>query len=430
MFKNIAKNFLSLIIAQVIYKIFSFVSIVYIARKIGDAGFGQLSFALYLGSLFLAFADMGLSEFFIYDAAGDKNIESSKIGINMGTRIFLSATTFLLIIGCSFMLAAESKLIVTIMLIGIAMILDSFTLFLRSIFRSREKMQYEAISFILEGIIKFALVIISLKFFGNNLITLGMAFLMTSFLALIGTIIICSKRFIIAKPIIKLKECAILVKKGVPFAIVGFLCIVNLKIDVVMLSKLSNDYITGWYSAAARLIESLLIIPAVASIALFPVLSRLRKGSSKSFADVCRVSFIACIIVGAAIGIFLYTRADFLISFIFGDVFVKSVEVLKILSWVFIPFFLKFLLERVALVMERAGILFIAYGGGVILKIALNFIIIPIWNYKGVGFATLITESLIVAYILFCTKKDRKLLYAKQVKKDSMGKSLFFYEER
>jgi len=413
MFKNIAKNFLSLIIAQVIYKILSFVSIVYIARKIGDAGFGQLSLALYLGSLFLAFADMGLSEFFVYETAGNREIELRKIGTNLGSRIILSLATFFLIIACAFIFAVENKLIITVILIGIAAILDSFTLFLRSIFRSREKMHYEAVSFIFEGIMKLGIIVISLNYFKSSLISLGVAFLVTSFIALAVTLMISGRRFVLAKPIIDLKECAVLVKKGLPFAIVGFLCIVNLKIDVIMLSKLSNDYVTGWYSAAARLIESLLIIPAVASIALFPVLSRLRRGSSKSFADVCRVSFIACIIIGMAIGIFLYIGANFLISFIYGDVFIKSIEVLRILSCVFISFFLKFFLERVVLVMEKAGILFIAYGGGVVLKIALNFIIIPIWNYKGVGFATFITEFLIVAYILFCMRKDMQLLYIK-----------------
>jgi len=417
MFKNITKNFLSLIIAQAVYKVLSFLTIVYITRKIGDAGFGKISLALYFGTIFLALADMGLSEFFVLDSAGERIINPKKIGINIGTRIFLNIAVCFIIIFCAFIFANEPPLIITIILIGISALLDSFTLFLRSIFRSIEKMHYEAISFILEGIIKFGIIVILVNLLNASFEILGAAFLITSIITLLFTMFICKEKLCIV-PIVNFKTCIGYIKKGMPFAIIGFLCVINLKIDVIMLSKLSNDYATGWYSAAVRLVESLLIIPAVLAIALFPVLSRLRKYFLNSFVYLYRSAFGICIMAGLTISILLYYSSAFLIRFIFGQVFINSIEVLKILSWIFVPFFLKFFLERVAMVLNRANVLFIAYTGGAILKIMLNFIIMPRWSYRGIGFTSVLTEALIIIYILFSVRKDARLFYTKPLQKD------------
>ena len=59
--QRIAKNTAVMMIAQVASFLLSFFSVMYIARYLGAAGFGILSFALAFTVIFAVFGDLGLS---------------------------------------------------------------------------------------------------------------------------------------------------------------------------------------------------------------------------------------------------------------------------------------------------------------------------------------------------------------------------------
>lgn len=430
MLVKIAKNFSYLIMAQIGYKLLSFFSIAYVARIIGDAKFGQLSFVLYLGLLFFALADMGLSEVYICEAAGEKEKEREIMRFSMGSRILFSLMTFLLLIVLAFLLGVRQNSIVLILLIGVSMILDSFTLFLRSVFRAREKMKYEAISFTVEGLIKFSLLILAVRIFRTNLLMIAVALLITSIFAFLLTMLICKNKFLLVSPSFNKSEFLKLFKRGLPFAIIGFLSIVSLKIDVIMLAKMSTDSVTGWYSAAVKFVESVLVIPVTLSIVLFPVISRLYKNSKDNFIYMYKFSTASCIVFGLLMSLLIYSSSDFFINLIFGNGFVNSVYIVKILSLTIAPFFIKFFLERTALVLNKAGILLKAYIGGVILKIIFNFLFIPVMNYQGAAFSSLAIEVLIVVYILYALQVYLKSHEIKVAPSYPATEVLFLHEER
>ncbi|OIO78707.1 MAG: hypothetical protein AUJ89_06350, partial [Candidatus Omnitrophica bacterium CG1_02_43_210] len=309
MLKNIAKNFSSLIVSQVIYKLLSFLAIAYAARHIGDAAFGQLSFALYFGILFFAMSDIGMSEVYILEAAGNRQNEKKSMGICIGNRIIFSAAAFILLYACAFFLSNSRDLFFLIFLIGAAMIIDSATFFLRSVFRAREQMEYEAVSIILEGAVKLFAIAAALIIFKNSLFFLGVAFLLSSTASFLITALICKNNFLLVKPVFKLDHFLSFSKRGLPFAVIGFLSVVSLKIDTIMLAKMSGDYIAGWYGAAVRLLEAILIIPITSATVLFPVVSRLYNKSVKSFLKVYKVSLMASFVVGVFLAAAMYFGA-------------------------------------------------------------------------------------------------------------------------
>ncbi|MFC1804597.1 flippase [Candidatus Omnitrophota bacterium] len=430
MLKTIIKNFSALMLSQIIYKLLSFIIIVYVAKHIGSAGFGQFSFILCLGLLFLGLADMGLSELYISEVAGNIHKERKTMEILTGCKIIVGIVTFLIIFVSAFLLTDRFEMIVAIILIGIATVLDSFTIFFRSVFRSRERMEYESLSFIFEGIFKFLFLIAAVEFFKAELIFLIAALLVTSIVTLIFTIIICKKKAILALPIFEPRLYLDLIRKGTPFAIAGFLVIANFKIDIVMLPKLTNDSATGWYSAAVKLIEPILIIPFMLAIVLFPILTKLYKSSLKDFISFCRILPFNCVMFSIPFALLLYFSSDFLISYIFGQEFIKSVLVVKILSPILVIFFLKFFLERVALVLKKFFVLFIAYSAGVVLKVILNLILIPIYSYQGAAYGTLFSEFFIVIYMFMHIRSNLRSLSKKPFHIDLLNNAPLFYEER
>jgi len=427
---KIAKNFSYLITAQIGYKLLSFISIAYVARQMGDAKFGQLSFALYFGFLFFALADMGLNDVYVCEASGNKEKEPHIMAICIGSKIVLSLLTLLLVIASAFLLASGIDSIILILFVGIVMILDSFTLFLRSVFRAREKMGYEAISFTIEGILKFALLILAVTIFRPKLLLVGIAFLVTSASVLLVTIMVCKNKFLLVKPAFNKGEFLKLMDRGLPFAIIGFLSIVSLKIDVIMLSKMASDSVTGWYGAAVKFVESILIIPSALAIALFPVIARLYRSSVKSFFNLYKLSTVSSVIISIPLVFLLYAGSNFFINLIFGKGFTNSVYVVKILSFTIAPVFLKLLLERTALIIGKVDVLLKAYIGGVALKIILNLLFIPIMSYQGAAFTTVFTEVLIVGYILLGIKKFLGTISLKAMDANFSSNLFLLHDER
>ncbi|MGB2843008.1 MAG: oligosaccharide flippase family protein [Halobacteriota archaeon] len=76
--KTIAKNTGALAILNVITSILGFFLLIYLARHLGEVGFGKYSFALSFTTLFIIFADLGISNLIIREPARNKNLKIAK----------------------------------------------------------------------------------------------------------------------------------------------------------------------------------------------------------------------------------------------------------------------------------------------------------------------------------------------------------------
>ncbi|MEI8176804.1 MAG: flippase [Candidatus Omnitrophota bacterium] len=397
--RTIARNFSWLMTAQLVYKLLSLAGIAYMARIMGQAGFGQLSLGLSVGLLFLGFADMGQSEFFIRSVAGDPRSEEEMAGLVLGLKIVLGVILTGMAAGAAFFLGSSRGVRVAVMALCCAGIIDSFTLFLRSVFRAREKMHYEALMLIVEGALKLFLIIAAAYFFKGAVSAMGGAFLLASIIIVVLTVAVGQRNDAIAMPRLEVGRSIAFIRGGIPFAIVGILCVVNVKVDIIMLSKLAGDTVTGSYSAAGRLIESLWIIPATMAVAVFPALARLKSSGGAFTSAYYKLLFVSCGI-GAAIGVACWGFSGLIVTAVFGTKFIDAVAIFRIFALMFVPVFVKLYLERVALVLHHARLLCGVYAGGLLLKIALNYLVMPGFGARGVAIATLATEIAMTAYLM------------------------------
>src|SRR3989339_164617 len=154
MFKSIIRNASWLFVAELANKaVLLFISIV-IARLFGDEIYGRFGYALSLITLFSVMADFGINNYLIREIARDKTRASEFIGNGLVLKIFFSAFTVALIAITMYSIPSVSSGIQLFMWILVFyLIFNSYTTFSKSIYRSFEKMQYEACIKILESII-------------------------------------------------------------------------------------------------------------------------------------------------------------------------------------------------------------------------------------------------------------------------------------
>jgi O-antigen/teichoic acid export membrane protein len=402
--KRIAKNTLVLTVADVFSKVLSLILIAYLARFLGDVGFGKYSFAFSFTALFMVLTDLGLSTLTVREVARDKSRAAEYLG-NIGfIKILLSLLTFALIfIAINFMQYPPDTRI-AVYILGVYWILTSFVQFFRSIFRAFEQMEYEALTTIIERIIAVSLGLLVL-FSGYGLIEFVLVLLFAGVVNAIISFFIVVRNFTKPKFEIDLEFWKHLIKEGLPFGVVFIFITLYFKIDITMLSLMKGDAAVGWYYASVAMIEALTFIPAIFMISLFPVISRFFVSSKESLVLAYEKSFKYLFILGLPIAVGTTLLADRFVLFIYGGDFVNSIISLKILSWALLFIFLNYLLGAVLRSIDRQTLNAYISGIAVFLNISLNLFLIPKFSYIGAAVSTALTEGFVLFLYFYYISK-------------------------
>jgi O-antigen/teichoic acid export membrane protein len=402
--RKIAKNTLVLTAAEIFSKVMSLILVAYIARFLGDVGFGKYSFALSFTVLFVLFADLGLSTLTIREVARDKSKVNRYLGNIALIKIILSILTFIVIFITINLMQYPSDTKIAVYVFGCYWILNSFTQLFRSIFRAFEKMEYEALTTSLEKIVAVSLGLFVL-FSGYGLIELSLVILLAGIINFFVTFLVVIVKFSRPKFEIDFKFWTHLIKESLPLGLVLIFMTLYLKIDITMLSIMKGDAEVGWYNASVVIIEALAFIPGIFMISIFPVVSRFFVSSKESLALVYEKSFMYLFIIGLPIAVSTTLLADRFIFFIYGKNFINSVLVLKILIWALLLIFINHLLGTVLRSIDRQKLNALITGGAVLINIFLNLLLIPKYSYLGAAFSTVMTELFIFSSYFYYTSK-------------------------
>ena len=176
-------------------------------------------------------------------------------------------------------------------------------------------------------------------------------------------------------------------------------------IDSVMLSLMQGNEVVGWYNAAYRLTLVLLFIPNVINLAVFPKMSQYY-GSSKSSLNLFYEKYFKyMLILGIPIGAEITILADRIISVIFGTGYSQSIIALQIIIWTIVFTFAGAAFVQLLQSINKQLIITKISGICVVINIMLNLVLIPKFSYIGASYATLITEVILVGYVIFASYK-------------------------
>jgi len=332
--KTIAKNISSLGIAHAVTLTLGSIVVIFIARYLGDVGYGKYSFAVAFTALFSILSDLGLSTLTIRDVARDKSQAGRYLGQISALKVILAIATLLLIVIVINVLDYPKETTLVVYIIGASVIIDTFTRLFFSITSAFEKMEYEAAIKILRTIILFSLVLPVIHF-NYGLIPIVSSYLVASILSFVLSIFVILKKF--AKPKFE-KDFDFwrkTTKEALPFALTAVFGMVFFRVDTVMLSVMKGDAVTGWYSAACNLIFALMVIPTIYGIAIFPVLSKYYGSARSSFDKVGTLSFKFLLMVGLPISVGVTLLAEKIIQLVYGSAYINSSYALQIMVWVF-----------------------------------------------------------------------------------------------
>lgn len=372
------------------------------ARCLGDERFGVFSFALAFVSMFAIINDCGLRYVYVTKVSRERNLAELYLSNILPLQICLSALGFLLIFIVINLLSKRPESKIVIYLIAGAEILRFIKMLCRFVFRAYERFELETLTVCIERITLLAVgtaVLIS----GYGVIWFAWTFLAVRSSDLIVTFLVLQKT--IFRPTFRFNFhlWLRLIKQGLPFALTGLTLLLLLRIDTVMISFIRNDAEVGWYNASYKLIEGILIFPAIFVNSLLPPMSRLYKDLNLVMSLYQRgVKYI--LLASIPLTILGFLLADKIIPFLFGEEYLKSIVILRILVWSLTFTFVYNIGGALLAAINKQKVTFYISCIVLFLNIAFNSILIPKMGCIGAAIATVmsaITFCLLISFHLF-----------------------------
>lgn len=408
--QRIAKNTGVLGISQVITAILGFFLLIYIARYLGEVGFGKYSFAVSFTALFSIFANLGINQFIIRELARNKNLTNEYLTNVSVIKLLLSFLAFASIVFTINLMDYPQDTTYAVYLFGIYMILTSFALTFRSIFQAFERMEYHAVVMIIEKIMLISLVLFVL-FSGYGLIELAYAYIFAGIVDVTLSFSIVLIKIAKPKPTIDFSLWKTLIIGAIPFGLNALFGVLFFKIDTVMLSVLKGDAAVGIYNAAYIPLLALGgIISQMVITALYPVMSRYFISSKDSLKTFTVLSSKYMAIIGFPIAIGCFVLANRFIALFYADQYSASIIAFQILA-LYIPIRLVSSITGTLLTsINRQSTRTISAGLSALFNIVLNAAMIPYLSYVGASIATVLSEVfLYFVFIYFINKHYKKL---------------------
>jgi O-antigen/teichoic acid export membrane protein len=177
------------------------------------------------------------------------------------------------------------------------------------------------------------------------------------------------------------------------------------KVDVTLLTLLTNDAEVGFYGAASNLASlALLVSPLVGSV-LLPLFSRAAARSPDELFAILRRVVEAVLLVVIPISLFAGLGADVWIPLLFGRAFVPAIPSLRLLAPIFVITYLAMITAASLILLDRAWRVAAISLGALVVNPLLNLALVPVllrWlgpggAGAGAALSLLVTEACVTA---------------------------------
>jgi len=378
----------------------------YSARYLGPANYGILAFALALNGIFGVVANFGLDPLAVREVARNKNLAGKYLMNGIVLKLLFGSLTFLIVFVVVNLLGYPEITKKVVYLITISTVVGGINNLFNSIYQAFERMEFISIGQILQSFLLLVFAVVGIKF-GFDVVYFALIYLVVSFVVLGYNIIITLWKFLKPKIEVDLGFWKDVIREAWPFALSSVFIGLYYYTDSVMVGFIKGNFDVGIYNAAYRLSSIFLLVPQIYSLVIFPILSK------KYIKDLDKFRLISLFYtwtigsLGIIIGIIGYLVAPFLILSIYGEEYILSITVFRILI---LSIGLSYFTYPLGLILDTSNYqkinMYIMFFS-IILNIFLNYIFINFYGVVGAAIATLITRTifLIGRYLIVRRKK-------------------------
>jgi O-antigen/teichoic acid export membrane protein len=365
---SVARNTLVMLVSQVITLCTTFVWTVVVQRVLGPEVFGKLFYAQSLALTGGVFMDAGISTYLAKHISRDRATSARMLSTTLLLRTVSSSIVYAAILAWATLAGerADQESFLTVVLVGLAIVVASFTQACAATFQGNENMRWQALGTIAEKVTVTTLSVIFLAL-GYGLIAVAAMMLLgaAANLALVGS---RAMRMGWVRPQFDRRLAWQIVTGGAPFFLWAAFGVIYQRNAAIQLKALTDSTTDGLFGAAVRMYETLSFVPYIFQAAVLPVLSRTFLDSGDAMARTSRRSFDLIVLAALPIGAGVVLLAPEIIALVGGlPRYNGSVLPLQILGFSLVPLYMDMILATILVSADRQKAwAFVAVGAALI----------------------------------------------------------------
>lgn len=400
-----------IIICRIIQSVGSLLVMMIISRHFGPSGFGLINYASSVCTFFLPFMQLGLHNIQVNEILNNQDKEH---GI-LGTSILLSfvSSLFCIVGVVLFVLVAnrgETETIIVCAIYSLILLFQGIEI-IQYWFQAHYKFKYVSIivltAFFISSIIKLLLVLN-----GRPIRDFAVSYVFEHFIIALLLYILYRKQGGM-KPYSNKAIAKELLNKSKYYIIANLMLVIFAQTDKVMLKLMLSNEATGIYSAAFALSGMLNFIYDAVIDAFRPSIIQKKNEDSERYIDClqnlnCIIVFL-CVIMG--IGITIFARMAIMI--IYGNEYLASVPVTRIVVWYTVFAYLGTVRNIWLLIENKQNYLWKVNMFGALINVVLNITFIPVMGAEGAAIATLVTQfftNVVLSYVFKAFRPYSRIL--------------------
>jgi PST family polysaccharide transporter len=366
----------------------------WVARYLGPSEFGTFNYLLATIGIFTPFATLGLESMVVKELVENPQRISSIMSTTITLRLLAGLISFIICIGILFFLKhneIQTFYVGCILALTLfAQALVSIELYYQAQVASKIAVIFQSVAYILVNVVKVILILVEAELLAFAVVTtlemvLGGLFMIVAFKT------ITKQRLTVMIDKILAKK---LISRGWPLIFSGFMIMIYMRIDQIMLGEMINDYEVGTYSAALKLSEIWYIIPTIICNSFFPSIIEAKKLGEQTYLQKIQNLFAILFAISFLIAVLVTFFSDFIITLLYGSQYRDASTILSIHIWASVFVFMGVASANFFIVEHLQLKTFTRTALGAIVNIGLNLILIPKFLAIGAAIATLISQFL------------------------------------
>ena len=393
--KQLLKDSATYLGGSIIVQILSFIGMIFLMRFLPVSEYGKYTYIIEFISIFAFFSDGGFTQHIIKESSQNPGSVDKIYARAQSAQLLISGLMLTLILCISYPTNSIQDFYY-LFVFGLSVVISAYFAPMLAILVAsgrKDLIFYKDVSLSLIRIF-FILLGIYLKASFSYFIYLGF---INAIVLLILFLYIRRqgefKRILNFKPAVA--ESIGFIRHGILFTILMAANVIYNKIDIIMLEKMIGSTEVGYYSGATRFIYPFMFISGAFMTAIFPKLAKHSEEKDK-FKSIQNLALYYLGGIGVILSTSLYLGSDLIFQLFFSDKYDASIPVFKILVWYLAIVFIYGPISNSLVAKNK--VVFLVYLNliMIVLNVAMNFFLIPVYGAKGAAMATIICEVLIL----------------------------------
>lgn len=393
--KQLLKDSATYLGGSIIVQILSFIGMIFLMRFLPVSEYGKYTYIIEFISIFAFFSDGGFTQHIIKESSQNPGSVEKIYAKAQSAQLLISGLMMALILCISYPTNSIQDFYY-LFVFGLSVVISAYFAPMLAILIASGRKDLIFFKDVVLSIarILFILLGIYLKAPFAYFIYLGFINCIVLFLLFVYTRYQEDYKYILNYEI-NIAGSFAFIRNGFLFTILMAANVIYNKIDIIMLEKMIGSTEVGYYSGATKFIYPFMFISGAFMTAIFPKLAKHSEEMDK-FRSIQNLALYYLGGIGIVLSTSLYLGADLIFQLFFVDKYDDSIPVFKILVWYLAIVFIYGPISNSLVAKNK--VVFLVYLNliMIVLNVAINFFLIPVYGAKGAAMATIICEILIL----------------------------------